>query len=379
MDKVRLGMIGCGWGASALYGPFFRYLQNGELHAVMDLDEERARALQQATGAPKLYRGLQPLLDDEAIDAVIVATPPFAHAEQVVQAAGAGKHVYCEKPMAPTLSEADRMVAACREHGVKLQIGLMKRFNRSFRLAKQVLEEGRIGQTFEMRAVWDNARAKATRANYRHSAAAGGGYLQEDGSHPIDICRWWMGEVQEVSANMLMVAANRVDNEDVGVVTMKHRNGSLSTLHITMLTHRTGEESYEVFGTEGTLLMRWPYHSSHTLEPALLQIHRHARQVTDLTPDTSWNVQQEMESNWQYLNELRAFCACILDDTEPRVTGEDGRAVVEIVNAAYLSAQRGSKVSLPLQEEPDFAALFGELRRASRWEIADEDAWWSRY
>ncbi len=379
MDKVRLGMVGCGWGASALYAPFFRYLENGELVAVMDIDEERARAVQQQTGAPKVYRELEVLLADAGIDAVLIFTPPFAHAEQVALAAQAGKHVYCEKPMARTVAEADTMIAACHKYGVKLQIGFMKRFNPSFRLAKRLIEEGQLGEVFEMRAVWDNARARTSRANYRHSALAGGGFMQEDGSHPLDVCRWWMGDVEEVSAYVMVVAANRFDNEDVGMVMMKHRNGALSSLHITMLTHRTGEESYEVFGTQGTLLMRWPFHSTHTLEPAILQLHQGANRIIDLTPPTSWNVHEEMLTNWQYLNELRAFCACILGDRAPEPTGEDGRAVVEILNAAYLSAQQGTKVHLPLTEAPDFAALFGRLRADSRWQIPDDATWWSRY
>jgi len=379
MHKVRLGLVGCGWGASALYGPFFRYLENGELVAVMDIDQERARLVQQQTGAARVYYDLAPMLADPDVDAVMVVTPPFAHAEQVAQAAQAGKHVYCEKPMARTVAEADAMIAACRAQGVKLQVAFMKRFNPSFQLAKRVIDEGQLGDVFEMRAVWDNARARASRANYRHAAITGGGYLQEDGSHPIDVCRWWMGDVEEVSAHIMVVAGNRFDNEDVGAVTMKHRNGGLSTLHITMLTHRTGEESYEVFGTRGTLLMRWPFHSTHTLEPAILKLYQGANRVTDLTLSTSWNVHEEMEQHWQYLNELRSFCDCILHDREPQPTGEDGRAVVEIINAAYLSTHEGRKVRLPLAESPDLAAIFERLRAASRWEIPDDEAWWSRY
>jgi len=379
MDKVRLAMIGCGFGAQSLYAPFFRYLGNGELVAVMDLDESRAAACQKATGARKLYRELGPLLDDPEIDAVMILTPPFAHAEQVTLAAQAGKHVYCEKPMAKTVAEADAMIAACQRHGVKLQIAFMKRFNTSFRLVKRLLEEGEIGEIFEMRAVWDNARAGASRANYRHNIAAGGGFLQEDGSHPLDICRWWMGDVEQVSAEVMIVAPNRFDNESVAAVTMKHRGGGMSTLHITMLSHRTGEESYEVFGTKGTLLMRWLFHSTKSLEPATLQIHRGAKQVTDLTLGTSWNIHEEMEQNWQYLQEMRHFCDCVLNDRQPAVTGEDGRAVVEIINAAYISADQGRKVRLPLVETPDFAAIFARMRASSHWQIGDDEVWWSRY
>jgi len=144
MDKVRLGMIGCGFGALDLYAPFFRYLENGQIAAAMDVDAARARRFQAATGCPKVYTELAPLLDDRDIDAVMILTPTHLHAEQVELAAAAGKHVYCEKPMARAATSAQ--------------------------------------------------------ANYRHRVQSGGGFLQEDGSHPLDVCRWWMGEVEEGSA-----------------------------------------------------------------------------------------------------------------------------------------------------------------------------------
>ena len=181
-----------------------------------------------------------------------------------------------------------------------------------------------------------------------------------------------------MSAYAMVVMADRVENDDVASVTMKHKSGAISTLHITMLTHRRGLESYEVFGTKGTLLMEWPYHSTHTLEPAIVKIYEKSNRVTDLTLATFWNPHREMEQNWQYLNELRHFCDCILNDKEPQVTGRDGRAVVEIVNAAYLSSWKEIKVKLPLKQSPDITKFFTELRKNSRWRQGDE-VWESRY
>ncbi|MGQ9629315.1 MAG: Gfo/Idh/MocA family protein [bacterium] len=378
MDKVRLGMIGCGWGSNDLYRPFFKHLENGELVAVMDIDESRAKKYQESSGAKKVYTDLDRMLEDKDIDAVMILTPPNIHAEQVVKSAQAGKHIYCEKPMCKTIEEADRMIAACKENNVKLQIAFMKRFNKSFLMVKRVIDEGRLGDLFEMRAVWDNARPGASSANYRHRVETGGGYLQEDGSHPLDVCHWWMGDVVEVSGDVIIVDTERVENEDVGIVTMKHKNGGFSSLHITMRTHRTGEESYEVFGTKGTLLMRWLYHSTHSMEPAIVKIYEKSRTTTDLTLPTSWNPENEIITNWQYLNEMRHFCDCIINDKEPAVTGEDGRAVVEIVNAAYLSSWKGIKVKLPLEKSPDFEQFFRGLRSSSRWKI-DDSGWKWRY
>ena len=249
MNKVRLGIIGCGLGARALYASFFQFLENGELVACMDMDEARVRAFQKQSGARKIYTELEPMLEDKEIDAVMIVTPTNLHVEQVEMAAEAKKHVYCEKPMARTTDEADRMIAVCNRNNVKLQVAFMKRFNKSFRLVKSVIDEGRLGDVFELRAVWDNARTRTSaKENYRHQLVTGGGFLQEDCSHPVDVCRWWLGDVEEVTGHVMMVAANRFENDDADLVVMKHKSEAMSSLHITMLTHRRGMESYEVFG-----------------------------------------------------------------------------------------------------------------------------------
>lgn len=379
MEKVRLGVIGCGWAANDLYDPAFRFLQKGRLTAVMDVKEERARQVQERYSVPRFYTDLDGILGDKDVDAVMVLTPPHHHLEPVVASAKAGKHVYCEKPMAPTIEVADEMISACKENRVKLMIAFMKRFNRSFQQVKDIIEDGRLGQVFEVRARWDNARAGGSGGEaYRLTLESGGGFLQEDGSHPIDVCRWWLGDVSEVSAQVMIVAKEHHPTEDVACVVMKHKSGALSTLHITMLTHSTGEESYEVFGTHGTLVMRWLFHSTPTPEPAFVHLYQNSNTVIDLTPGGPWNPLRKIQENWQYLRELEHFCECIINDEEPYTTGADGRAVVEIINAAYLSSWTGEKIKLPLSRSPNVRDFFLNLRESSPWSL--EGAMWvSRY
>jgi len=379
MRKVRLGVIGCGFAARDLYGPAFRFIKNGELGAVMDVNEAQAKSLQEQYGVPRCYTKLDDIVRDHELEAVMVLTPPHRHREAVVAAAVAGKHVYCEKPMAATIEDADAMIGACRDNGVKLMIAFMKRFNKSFELVKSVLDEGRLGQVFEIRARWDNARTWGPLSgNYRLSLESGGGFLQEDGSHPLDICRWWLGDVAEVSGHVLIAAPEYRATDDVACVVLNHRNGALSTLHITMLAHTTGEESYEVFGTHGTLVMRWLFHSTSTPEPAIVHLYENSKTVTDLTLSGSWDPLRKVQDDWQYLRELEHFCDCVLNDTDPRCTGEDGRAIVEIVNAAYLSSWKGSRLRLPLQQSPDTVQFFEELHASSPWAIQGK-TWTSRY
>jgi len=373
-----LGIIGCGWAARDLYEPAFRFLKNGRVVAVMDINESKAKFLKELYGVPRYYTDLDDMLRDKEVEAVVVLTPPHHHLEPVVKSAEAGKHVYCEKPMAPTVQEADRMIEACRRNRVKFMIAFMKRFNKSFRFVKKLIDEDQLGSVFELRARWDNARVgKMSETQYRLKLISGGGFLQEDGSHPLDICRWWLGDVEEVNAYVAIIAPDRHETDDMACVTMRHKSGAISTLHITMITHTKGEESYELYGTKGTLIMKWLYHSSRSPEPALIHLYRNSREVQDLTLSSSWNPLQELRDNWQYLRELEHFCECILHDEEPYCTGEDGRAVVEIVNAAYISAWKHERIRLPLKVTPDLKEFFIELRSKSPWSLGEKE--WSSW
>ena len=379
MGKVKLGVIGCGLASDILYGPAFEYMEKGELTAVMDTNAERAKVLQERHGVKRVYTNLEGILNDGNVDAVMVLTPPQHHLAPVIAAARAGKHIFCEKPMARTVEEADEMIGTCEASGVKLMTVFMKRFNWSFQRVKELIDEGRLGQVFEVRARWDNVKVSGPSGDaFRMTVESGGGMIQEDGSHPFDVCRWWLGDVSEVTAHAIIAAPEHHPTEDVGCVVLRHESGAMSTLHVTGLTHAAGEESYEIFGTGGTLVMRWLSHSTSTLEPASMTLYENSRTATDLTLDAPWHPSQRIREDWQYLRALEHFCQCILNDEEPQPNSADGRAIVEIVNAAYLSVMRGATVKLPLKESVDAKPLFSKLHQSSPWSLEGR-MWDSRY
>ena len=379
MGKVKLGVIGCGLASDILYGPAFEYMEKGELTAVMDTNAERAKVLQERHGVKRAYTNLEGILNDGNVDAVMVLTPPQHHLAPVVAAAKAEKHIFCEKPMARTVEEADEMIGTCEASGVKLMTVFMKRFNWSFQRVKELIDEGRLGQVFEVRARWDNVKVSGPSGDaFRMTVESGGGMIQEDGSHPFDVCRWWLGDVSEVTAHAIIAAPEHHPTEDVGCVVLRHESGAMSTLHVTGLTHAAGEESYEIFGTGGTLVMRWLSHSTSTLEPASMTLYENSRTATDLTLDAPWHPSQRIREDWQYLRALEHFCQCILNDEEPQPNSADGRAIVEIVNAAYLSVMRGATVKLPLKESVDAKPLFSKLHQSSPWSLEGR-MWDSRY
>lgn len=139
MDKVRMAMLGCGT-VSHLYLPVFKYLEEAQLVALIDIDREKAEYLASRYGVEKVYGEVKEATADPDIDAFIIGTPPNLHAEHAESVASSGKHILCEKPMASTVKDCQRIIDACRKNKVKLQIAHMKRFMRGNQMVKSIVD-----------------------------------------------------------------------------------------------------------------------------------------------------------------------------------------------------------------------------------------------
>ncbi len=387
-DRIGVGVVGCGSVAWISHLPWYWENPNVELVAVCDADDDKAQKAADRWGAGTCYRDLGDLLGRDDIHAVSICTPPNHHCEHVIQAAEAGLHVLCEKPMAPTIEECDRMIAAAKKNGVKLMVGFMKRFNPAFEEVKRIVEEGLIGDVFHLDVHWEHASNMAARLKRGWSGqwramdkAIKGGVFQDHGSHYIDLFRWWTGsEVAQVSGETLRISPI-VANEDHSVATLKMESGALGLIEtsrnaysISPLRHEEGPGLLEygyVYGTEGGIVfdaLPWdskelPFVKVYTNEggeegyqgwrsPRLPRVVRQPGGV--MSPN-------ENETYW-FKREIDHFVACILEDDMPLVTGEDGRKAIEVINAVYLSALGGEKVKLPLESSPDLEALFERLK-----------------
>jgi myo-inositol 2-dehydrogenase/D-chiro-inositol 1-dehydrogenase len=369
---LRFALVGAGTALHAMYGPAFRFLEGARLVAVMDpWDEARARA--EDYRGVVAYASLDALIEKERPDAAIVAGPTPFHAEQTVRLARAGVHVFCEKPMARDLAECDRMIAACRAAGVLLGIGFMKRYNKAVRVASEWAHKGRLGKLFALDAEW-NFPAGHDHGVYAHPHRPWrgrrdnwGGVFQDHGSHTIDLARLWLGEPTWVAARM-GIAGKGGEVEDVAVAIVGHAGGATSTHRMNIRTHKPLMERYDLYGTRGTLELDWGgtwRWSAYTAEPMNVRVHRKGVEVQDLTPRPEQAIDHEISRHWHYLAELRDFVAAIRNGTPAPVPGEDGRAVVEAIVAAYHAAATGRAVALPLSEPVDVGAIFatGALAR----------------
>jgi predicted dehydrogenase len=293
MKHVKIGCIGAGFALEGMYGPILRYMEAGRLEAVADRDPARLKWAEQTLGIQRTYSSVDEMLAEKSIDAVIIALPIQQHEQCVMKAVQAGKHVFCEKPMGRTVEECDRMIAACAAKGLQLMVGFQKRFNKSMMLAKSIIEQGRIGEVFLVEAKWTrpfpvmnkDRIAVEEHVGWRHEADTRGGIFQDMGSHTVDLCRWWLGDIAEVSGELAIVDANE-QTEDTVAVTCRHTNGAIA-LHWIAYVHEVPIEEYRVHGSTGTLSVSIDRSRiCVTQDPFDVRIHRNSDSIEIVTPPT---------------------------------------------------------------------------------------------
>ena len=184
---VRACLIGCGRAGMIHARNYKNKIENASIVALVDPVEAAVKAAAEELGVTKCFTDYTQMLNDPDIDAVIVVAPTDLHKQIVVDCAAAGKHIFCEKPMAMTVEECDEMIEACDKYGVKLQVGFMRRFDASFREAKRLVAEGAIGELVQIHS---NTRGPSKPRPWMYDIKKSNGILAEVNSHDIDAVRW---------------------------------------------------------------------------------------------------------------------------------------------------------------------------------------------
>jgi predicted dehydrogenase len=296
-----------------------------EVSIICDRVEDIARTLATAQGIGWVtdYRDV---LADDAIDAVYIALPHHLHEEATIAAAEAGKHILLEKPMANSLAEADRMLAAQRQAGVKLMVGFTHRFHSELETAKRLIEAGELGRL--TLAIDVMTTGGVIPGWFWQKSQAGGGVLHVNGAHSFDRLHWLMGsEIVEVFA-YTDTYDPRKTVEDSTVVALRFANGAMgATVHNWVTDAGLPFKcDLDIHGTDGAIRIdTWNAlefsNASHT-----------------------WVQRRQRDDMFQ--KEISEFVKAILEDREPCVTGEDGRRSLACVMAAYESARTGKPVTI---------------------------------
>jgi myo-inositol 2-dehydrogenase/D-chiro-inositol 1-dehydrogenase len=307
-----------------------RHIPGATLIAIADPMPGQAARLAEILGVPQVYTDPQQLLDNPEIDAVVIATPARTHAQMVINAAQAGKAVFCEKPMAITLEEADRAIAAADKAGVVLQVGFNRRFVRSFRAAHLDVVAGRIGQPQLLRSL--------TRDPALNDPAKSPQWVifLETLIHDFDTLRYLNPGAEAVEVHVMADAliASEYKSKgflDTAVVTLRFDNGAIATAEANFQAVYGYDVRGEVFGNAGMLTMGSVQQSEMRRYVASGIEVDTQRLDTDLLRDA-------------YIDELNHFVHCIRTGETPRATGADARAALAIARACIASVEQGTSI-----------------------------------
>ncbi len=332
MKKIGIGVIGTGAIANRAHLPTYRSLPDTKLIGVSDIDEDKVKLI------AKQYRA-QPftdynlLLDREDINAVSICAPPSLHAEIAVRAAERKKHILCEKPIALTLEDADRMIKAAKENNVLLMIGHHLRFQENFLKLKELIENEDFGRITMMKCLWLGKSAVfggwKTQSDYYKKRHLGGDVLHNYGPHVTDLVRWLCGDVVGVYAHTDIYGAKPdIQVYDRANVHLRFENGIIGDISLGYFPYE--EHWIEFIGTRGRVICDI---FGNTMD---IRYGSRSVQSTFKQPKSGW------------VREIEHFVDCIKQNSQPAVSGEDGKKAMEIVLAAYKSQESGEMVKLPL-------------------------------
>lgn len=356
MNKLRIGIIGCGGIAIGKHMSSLSKLDNVEIVAFCDFKEEKAlkAAKDFGTENAKVYTEYRKLLDDKSIDVVHVCTPNKSHADITVDALEAGKHVMCEKPMAKTSSDAKRMVDAARRTGKKLTIGYQNRFREDSQYLHKLCEDGKLGEIYFAKAHAIRRRAVPTWGVFLNEDEQGGGPLIDIGTHALDLTLWMMNNYKPkyVVGNTYHKlsksknAANAwgpwdpekftVEDSAFGFITME--NGATIVLESSWALNslEVGEAMTSLCGTEG---------GADMLDGLRINGERYGKLYTTKV-DLGYAGVDFYEGNKvdpAYV-EAKQWIDCIINNTEPTVKPEQAYVVSQILEAIYTSSKTGKPV-----------------------------------
>jgi predicted dehydrogenase len=352
MKDVGVGLVGSGFVAE-IHAEAFAHTPRATIRGVASATEEHVRRFAESRGIPAWHTDFRRLVEQEDVDLLCVAAPNHLHRDIVVAAAQAGKHVIVEKPFARTLAEADEMIEQCRRAGVKLMYAEELCFAPKYVRAKQLVGEGALGDVF---AVRHSEQHGGPHADWFWDVdRSGGGVLMDMGCHSIEFFRWIYDKApaESVIAELgTFVHADRTEGEDHAVVTIRFSGDRIGLLEVSWAKPGGMDDRAELIGSKGLTYVDILRGSSlHTFSEVGYGY------AVEKAPETRGWTFTMFEEIWNYgfPQEMRHFVDCVIDDREPLETGEDGRAVLELIYAAYL-AGRGGRVQLPLELAPAAAA-----------------------
>lgn len=337
MTTVRVGLVGAGRAGAVHARNIAQHTATAAMTAIVDGERDRADELAQEVGGA-CFATLQEAIAADVLDAVVIATPTVTHCALACEAFAAGLHVFCEKPLALSVEECDRMIAAAEDAQRVLQVGFVRRFQPEFQEAHARIEAGDIGDVMLVKSL---TRGPGLPPAWAHQLALSNGMLAEVNSHCFDSTRWMAGsDIVRVYAEVAnhkgaLHGVTAEDFYDNAVVSLRFANDAIGVIDGVCPADYGYDARVEVVGTRGLLMI-----GEVNGMPLITAVDRErggSRPVHKTWPE---------RFSWGYVREINGFVDAVRGLAPPAATGLDGRRAVEAVVAANRSWQEGRPVLL---------------------------------
>jgi scyllo-inositol 2-dehydrogenase (NAD+) len=325
MSKTGIGVIGLGRMGRVYATHTARQIEGATLIAVADPSQPALDQFTAQVPGVQVHADYHDLLANPQVQGVVIASPTSTHPAVVIDAAQAGKAIFCEKPLALTLKETDEITAAVQKAGVLLQVGFMRRFDQGYAEAKRKIDAGVIGQPVTIRSIGrDPYRTSLEYAN----PAVSGGLIVDMGIHDFDSIRWLMDdEFQRVYtevASLVYPELRRVGDVDNAMINLRFEGGGLGNIEVSRTAIYGYDIRCEVVGTQGTIEI------GYLRETPILMLTK-----AGVTHDVVPHFPQRFGK--AYTTQIEHFVDCLLHDHEPLVSLADARAALQASIAATIS------------------------------------------
>jgi predicted dehydrogenase len=338
---MRIACIGVNRPHSSSYLTTLGTVPEIEVVAFCDPEIERREKLPEPMMGRPFYSSVEELLSREQLDAALVCLPSDQATAAGMQLAGAGKHLFIEKPVSRSVAEATALLLVVRERGLKFTTGFAWRFDPIARDIQALIRDGALGTiwSLEARMVTSSVKARNPQSDVFSRERNGGGILAWLAIHWLDLLRFWMGcEVETVSALTGIVTGEAIDVEDVASMSMRFEMGAIATLHAAYVLPRGNESFFGIRGSQGWI--KWD------ADTTTLRLHTDAPGIGDApdrvieytrrdAPGYAGTTGRNMVLDWLH---------AIRDDRPPRVGPDELLWALRLIHAAYESSETGRAV-----------------------------------
>jgi len=331
--KIKTGVIGAGRIGRLHAENIVNNIRGAEIKAIADINTENVKEWANELGINNVYDDYRRIIADPEIEAVLICSSTDTHAQIIIEAANAGKHIFCEKPIDFSIDRIYEALDAVDKNGVKLQIGFNRRFDHNFKKVRDLVKEGEIGTPHIIRITSRDPEPPPIEYVKRS-----GGIFLDMTIHDFDMARYLSGsDVVEVYTNAAVLvdpAIGEAGDADTAVISLKFANGAIGVIDNSRKAAYGYDQRVEVFGSEGCVTV-----SNDTPTSAVL-----STQSGVISDKPKYFFLERYQDS--FVTEMRAFFDSIINDSEPPVNGVDGLKPILIALAAKESYETGRPVKV---------------------------------